>query len=455
MIEVISLALGSQVLLILGGLGLLQVASRRERIQWLPLVPFAWGIGVVILYLFGHMLVRTEWMVTGWHLAVAATLLALAAGGLWYGLRIPRGPSRVVLARPHGRDALLLALILVKVGLVTYINLVDSVIDADATHPLGYLALAKKVGEGISPSQVLGDEPIISPWGPVFLAVWVRAFLDRWHDSVAGLPWLMAYLWTLGGAFVIGQRITRNLTASLACAYLLSAIPLLVMHTIRIGFNDLPLTYFFLVGMGFLALSFVPEERPDALWKLIGVTAILGSALTKMEGKMWAFWLGAIWFSHYLKTSRGVPWSRLLAVQGGGVLVLAAIHYSIGEGFRDLGFRLDLLIPHGFDPRAFRMTLGFLFGWGSFNIWWWMFAVLAGFLLWRGPADIRALTVYALLMILCILYFANFTDNVQFTLIGTNLGRFLLQVTPVFLPLYCAAVVRLGPALAPESGDRT
>ena len=164
---------------LVGGLGLLQLVSRRERIQWLPLVPFAWGIGVVVLYLLGHVLVRTECMVTGWHRVVAAALLALAAGGLWCGLRVPRGPSLVVLHRPHGRDALLLALILVKVSLVAYINLVDSVIDADATHPLGYLALAKKVGEGIPPSQVLGDEPIISPWGPLFLAVWVRAFLER------------------------------------------------------------------------------------------------------------------------------------------------------------------------------------------------------------------------------------------------------------------------------------
>ena len=55
--------------------------------------------------------------------------------------------------------------------------------------------------------------------------------------------------------------------------------------------------------------------------------------------------------------------------------------------------------------------------------------------------DTKALVFYSLLILLFVAYFANFTDSVKYTIIGTNLGRFLLQVVGVFLPVYCAAAL--------------
>ncbi len=463
MIKVFGIALFSQLLLILGGLGLLQIVSFRERIQWLSWVPFAWGIGVVILYFFGHLLVRTEWMVTGWHMVVSGVLLALTAFGIRCHIQAARGEPMVIIEhRPHWYDGLLLALILIKVGLVVYVNLVNSVIDSDAAYHIGYVGFAKKIGEGVTPSEVLKGHPIDSPWGPPLLFAWVRLFLDRWRDSVLGLPWLMVYLSSIGIVFTVCLRITRNLTASLACAYLFSAIPLAVMHAIRIGFNDLPVGYFFLMGMGFLTLAFLGGKKPDSLWLIIGITAILGSILTKMEGKMWAFWLGLIWLSCYLNRDKNIPWKRIFSVQIIMAVVLLTIYYWIGDeliinlGTR-LGLlaphspRLELLVPHAFDPDAFRMTYGFLFGWGIFNIFWWFFFVLGVSLLIRkGNANVKALTVYLFSIVICIVYLSNFTANVEFTLVGTNVGRFFLHVTGLLLPLYCFYAIKLAPSLKPK-----
>ena len=78
MIRVLGIGLLCQVLLIFGGWGLLQLACPRTRIAWPRVVPFAWGGGVLVTYLLAHLLVRTEWMLGGWHVAVAAGLSRLA-----------------------------------------------------------------------------------------------------------------------------------------------------------------------------------------------------------------------------------------------------------------------------------------------------------------------------------------------------------------------------------------
>src|SRR5262249_36850073 len=117
------------------------------------------------------------------------------------------------------------------------------------------------------------------------------------------------------------------------------------------------------------------------------------------------------------------------------------------------GDRLSFLAPHGPDPRAAAMTLGFLFGWGSFSIWAWLCAVLAATLLvWRAPGGARALAVYCGAMVVAGVVAANFPGSLRFPAEGSTLGRFLLQVPGVFLPLCCAyAVAALAPTPAPPA----
>ena len=340
-------------------------------------------------------------------------------------------------------------LILLKVAMVIYINLANSVIDSDATHPLGYMALAKKLHAGVAPTQVLAGQPIDSPWGPSVLAAWPHRFLDRWHDSVAGLPWLFAYLTSIGTAFEVCRRAVGTLTPSPVCAYAFSALPLMIMQAIRIGFNDMLTAYFFTMAIGAVGLLFMKKWEQGELWTTIGLVAIAGSALTKMEGKMWAVCLAVFWISHYAHTRKGISWMRILSIQGVAAGVLLLWHQTAGDVFAKLApSRLELLVPAPIDPAAVAMSLNLLFSWGTFNVWWWLFFSLClSLFIMRADPDVKVFAGYGCIIVACVFYFANCTENVQFTLIGTNFGRFLLQVTGLLLPVYCAYWLRMRPRL--------
>jgi len=158
-----------------------------------------------------------------------------------------------------------------------------------------------------------------------------------------------------------------------------------------------------------------------------------------------------IGLGHYLNRHRGMSWRRILMLQVAALAVLFAAYSLVAPRLlaSGAGDRLSFLAPHAFDPRAAVMTLGFLFGWGSFSVWGWLCAILALTLfVWRVPDGTRALAIYSVGMVLGVIYVANFTGSVQFTAEGSNLGRFLLQVTGAFLPLYCAYA---GRALTPEA----
>lgn len=447
MIEVLARALSSQLLLVLVGLSILQLLSGRTRIRWRPLLPYAWGVGVVALYACGQAFVRTD-LIGRWPLVTAALMVAVSAAGIWRFMRAAPAPDRSIPSAPwRWYEAALLVLLAARIGIVVTLNGHDPIIDSDATLPAGYATLAKKLGEGLSAHDALADAGgrAISPWGPPILMAWVRMFLDRWHDSVAGLPWLFAYLSTIGVAFTTCRRVTGQRAVALACAWGFASLPLVAMHVFRVGYNDLLTACFVTMGLAVLTRALLEPGRLGAMWLGIGAFALLGSAMSKLEGKAWALWLAVAGLGYFLRRVRGLPWERILSLQGTVALVfLAAYVWRAGEWLaRDIGGRLSYLAPHAFDPRAFAMTCGFLFGWGSFNILWWLAAVFAiSLLVWDVPADAKALVVYAGGMVVGVVLVANFTGSVEFTVNGTNVGRFLLQVSGVLVPLACAYTLR-------------
>jgi len=455
-IGVLARALLSQLLLAGFGLGVLQLLSRRR--VGLSLLPWAWGVGVVALYVVGQVYVRGELLPGRWHPIVAGLMAGGFAAGILRWLRLaPPEPAAAPAPRWRWFDVALAGLIVIKIGMVAYVSTHDPVFDADATLANGYAPLAKQIGEGVSARDALAPAHgvAISPWGPPILLAWVRLFLDRWHDSVAGLPWLIAFVSIIGMAIVTARDITRNRTVALACGYAFSAIPLLATHAIRIGYNDLLTAYFVTMGLSVATRAFLATTGPGAPWIAVAAAAVAGSALSKLEGRMWAAWLLLMGLGLALHRLRGMRWRTILMLQAAG-LALAFVAYQVLAArllASSAGDRLSFLVPHGYEPGAAATTLSFLFGWGSFSIWGWLCALLTGSLLaWRVPAASRALALYSAGMVLGVVYVANFTGSVQFTAEGSNLGRFLLQVTGVLLPLGCAyAAEAVTPVAAPPA----
>ena len=70
-------------------------------------------------------------------------------------------------------------------------------------------------------------------------------------------------------------------------------------------------------------------------------------------------------------------------------------------------------------------------------MWWWLTIALAVGLTLNGKDVFTRLTgVYVLVLFLAIFYYSNFTGNVKFTLIGTNVSRFFIQLHVLFLLVY-------------------
>src|SRR5262249_51555294 len=148
---ILARALLAQLLPTAAGLSMIQLLKGRERIRWLPLLPYAWGVGVVLLYLCAQVLVRTDLLVGSWHLAAAAGMAALSAAGGWRYLRAaPTSESPGAELPWRWYDGVLVALILSRVGLVAWLNGHDPIFDSDATLASGYATLAKRLGEGMS-----------------------------------------------------------------------------------------------------------------------------------------------------------------------------------------------------------------------------------------------------------------------------------------------------------------
>lgn len=456
MISVLAVVLSLQLLLTASGLALLQFVNYGERIRILPLIPFAWGAGVVLLYLGGKLFVETEWLPHGWHLAIVSGMVALTVAGIvvYFRGRTCNGEAAPDFsASIHWYDAVIIALILVKVGVVTYICLINPVIDSDATYMRGYVALAKKIKEGVTLSEVFGRSyGLGSPVGPALLSAWPNTFMSRWYNGATFLPWALAWVFSGCAAFVVCHKLTRRFTASLACAYLFLSVPLGAIHVFRTGFHDLLTMYFFILAVGAVSIAFLSEQKIHRTWAVIGGIALLGTMLCKTEGKMWGLLLGVMWLNYYLHEHRGIPWKRLISVQALLLISLVLIHrFGLSEEFFEgLGEpRLGLMAAHAFDEKAFRATWRAMLVDGSFGIWWWGVILTGIYLLAKDfRENVKVVALFALFLPLSVVYFANFTANVVFTVSGTNVSRFLLHVLGVWLPLYCALIMTWLPSRA-------
>lgn len=428
----------SHLLLAASGLALMQLAAPGRRLRWLPCLPFAWPTGVVVLYAVGYLFVLAGWWSTHWNYAVIAVMLPLAAAGAVLWLRAPPLPAAVMPAlRP--RDWVLIALLAAKCAAVIYAALNYPVIDSDATNPVGYVSIAKVLGEGAGFAG--GDTA--SPLGPPILAAWARMPLDRWYDSMIAVPWLFAWLSFTAIAAAVCYRLTRHTTASLACASLFASLPLAANHALRPGFNDLLVACFFIAVVGVLCFFYLDKGKTARFWLVVAGACLVCGALSKAEGMMWLVLLSVAGASYWLYATGKYPWRKILLFQLAGAVVVYLLYlltadFIVEHAGKSLDYRVGYLFQKEYNPDSFPHFFSALFGYGSFNVFWWLFVPMALLALTgRAEMSARALAIYMLAVVFFLFYFSNFTGNVQFTLIGTNVGRFFLQVSGIMLPVYC------------------
>ena len=424
----------SHLLLAASGLALMQLAAPGRRLRWLPCLPYAWPTGVVVLYAVGSLFVLAGWWSTHWNYAAIAVMLLLVAAGAVLYLRAPPLPA-VAMPVIKPRDWVLFALLAAKCAAVVYAALNYPVIDSDATNPAGYVSLAKRLGEG----TVFPGGGTASPLGPPILAAWARMPLDRWYDSMIAVPWLFAWLSFIAIAAAACYRLTRHTTASLACAWLFASLPLVVHHALRPGFNDLLVACFFIAVAGVLCFFYLDKGKTARFWLVVAGACLVCGALSKMEGRMWLVVLSVMGASYWLYARGQYPWRKILLFQLAAAAVVYLLYWLTADFIGQYASgRVAWLFEKRYNSDSFFHFFSALFSYGSFNVFWWLFVPMALFaLIGRVEMSARALVIYMLAVVFALFYFSNFTGNVQFTLIGTNVSRFFLQVSGIMLPVYC------------------
>lgn len=444
----------SLLLLVLVGLSLMQFASPDEKLPVLESLPFAWGLGVLFLYIAGGLLVRLALPPNAWPwILVLLGVLTICCALRMRRASAPPVPQKSLPSSLSVYESILLALLSLKIGLVFIIAVTNPVIDADATGSNLWVGLAKRISwDGLLGSNL----PYTFYLGPSLLPAWVAAFLPRWHDSLISLPWFVTYLAIIGVAYVAVNRAIGNRLAAMVLAYAYASLPLAVTHAIRPGYSDLIVSYFVIAGVAaafqIINLNYCGTRK----FNLIVIMSIAGSLLTKHEGIMWSGVIALVITSFYLVQTKGWTWKNIVVVESGAgfsFLTLVVLRPDIiNRAWIDI--RIKQLLDFTYDsnaPLVFMQTLWNLgyatsrgLAYSSFHLIWWWF-LLFSLSLWikKAASQSKILVLYSTLPLLLVFYLASFTPNVKYTLLGTNVSRVALQISGFLLPLYCLFITEV------------
>ena len=154
---------------------------------------------------------------------------------------------------------------------------------------------------------------------------------------------------------------------------------------------------------------------------------------------MWLLLLSVMGASYWLYAGGQYPWRKILLFQLAAAAVVYLLYWLTADFIAQYASgRVVWLFQKRYNSESFFHFFSALFSYGSFNVFWWLFVPMALFaLIGRVEMSARALVIYMLAVVFALFYFSNFTGNVQFTLIGTNVSRFFLQVSGIMLPVYC------------------
>ncbi len=445
MISVFFTSIAQQLFLILVGLSFLQIVSSRNRLPFASNLPYAWGIGVVFLYISGFILVRFELAPQSWHwmVLILGLTVILSAGYLYVKSENQKMPAWRWQLKWY--DWALIILIMIKLILVLYCNIINPVVDSDASNNYRHVGLAKYIAMGYPLSETMaykgGQSTILSP--PI-LHSWSNMFQDRWHDSVATIYCFFAYISILCTAFFTSLKTSAKITPALILAYIISTLPILNMHVVRTGYADILVSLFFAMGVSVTVLLLNKAEDMNKRHLFILCIAILGAAMTKMEGTMWSLLLAFFFIGVFAHNRFHISWNKILLIQTGFIASGFIVYYISTDWILanvDMDVRLSWLFQKQYDPKSFEMFFGFMFTWGVFGLFWWFLGFLTFALLITGKfAESKVSIFYTLLPLAALFYMSNFTGNINYTLNGTSVGRFLMQICMIFTLVYTAFI---------------
>lgn len=444
MLAVLALNLSVQMFLIFVGFSLLQMTNTKNKVSLFYDLPYAFGVGIVFLYIAAYPLVRFDLSPDYWHwyiLLFGAAIIIFA--GYFY---VKADTNKVISAKWQLRwfDWLLILLIIIKLALVIFGNLLNPVVDSDAVDAYRHVGLAKYIfmQYPLSATEAYKAEVSTELSLPIWHA-WSSMFQDRWYDSVATFHYVLAFIGALIMAGIIGIRQQIKPTFVLLAVFIIVSIPIAAMHIVRPGFADLMVMYFFMLAIAVL-FAILDDKIITKSNVFLLVVAVLGMAMSKLEGIIWAIWaviVVASWCFHYYKN---VDWKTILLYQG-VVLVVGFAGYLLVADWVfttvNLPIRISWLFDLRYNPESFDRFFGYMYISGGQGLIWWIFSIFSVVVLLKSKSQTdKTMVLYTLILMLGLFHFANFTANIGFTLNGTNVGRFLLQLSPIILISYYSLI---------------
>lgn len=432
--------------LIMTGFAIMQLILKENRISLLQYLPFSFPVGVIFVYIISYLPVHLNLMPESWHWFSLSLGLLVIIFGCYYYLKQPKLALSWDL-KFYFYDYFLVALILVKVFILIYINMVNPVVDSDATNPYRHVGLAKLFFWGYpieeTTAYTSGRAVKISP---SIMHTFINSFQLRWHDSVATIHYQFFYIFSLLMVIYAGLKLKIKPTFVLLAAYIFTTQPLVAIHVIRPGYADLLVMSYFMVALVALMSYFLSKQQsPDRLTWLLLFIAIFGMMSNKLEGIIASAWTISLFTFLFLVRRWHFNWLKLLAISTAIIFILYLVYFFIGDWLIqnfDLSVGTQVMLQKRYDPKAINAFFQQMFIGGGQGLVWWLFILCSILALFKTrKLEHRLLIGFAIVLVIAVFYFSCFTDNVQWTLNYTNVGRFLLQLSPLFIVSYYLAIL--------------
>jgi hypothetical protein len=274
------------------------------------------------------------------------------------------------------------------------------------------------------------DHPNFVP----LLMLWSAVGLGMWDDSLIGLSWLMAALFS--GLMIHG--LLRHLGLPVVMAwlgvYLFFSVPIVATHIALFGYADLWVMVYFLV----FAVGLVLWTRQPAWWPV--AIMVLGTALMALSKDTGIYWLPVLVLA-WLATA--IP-SRILivlaAVAGVGAVVVVLFGLDPLAWLTSGRYTLDLQAPI-----AVMQGMGrHMFVWLDWHLTWYLVPIaLFMALLHAGRMpELRTLLVLSMLAIAVAIGGFMVTRAGEYAIRGTLFSRVVLQIYPVLVLMAVVALWR-------------